>query len=380
MPTSSLICSKASPDLCIGYSTDLPELLGPLQLKSRLGLATRNKTSVQWAFGSVNYENITLAPARFAMGGRSEELVVLVNISNAKAFFNTANGTVQRNGNLCITPMQCNSRGRLFCDPSSTDVAKPGKLRRGAFLKWRKCSPGAQNQRFSVDSDCAPECSFVDQVGQSCKPECATSRYCLLTGNYSCPPPNDTTSNHPTTNPSAMPTLAPTGNPATTTTTTAVPSTQPTGSPTASQNPTSSPTAVTTLTPTPGPTVDTRPPLTTTSPSTTQGASTISPTCDCGGGGGGGGGGVVSAAPTSPAPTCNNDIVLLALAITFGCLFVIFFLLFTALARGVRMFKNFRYCCCLKPPPPPVILPPVPEHVLEQPRPKDEPDATTAAL
>ena len=356
---ANIICSEASPDLCIGFSGDTPRVFQQLQLKSRRGLILRNNTGANWTL-SPTYNNIALRDSRLTIGVyENKEIARLLNES-ARAFF--TNGTVQLPGSLCITPMQCLSNGNSFCDPLSAVVSRPGKLKKGSYLRWRKCS-WVDNQRFVLNPPCAQGCSFRDQGDESCKVECMTA-YCMQTGNYTCPGLSNITDSptvHPTSMPTAMPSLAPSKTP------TEMPLKTPTGSPTSVWDNTAAPTTVrvtttapTTATPSVSPT---RPPETaaptlvvtnipTSSPVETQQPppddDTLSPT---------------TSRPSSSSP----DTVLLPVLLTVGIL--VFCPLIWLLVYGCYL----GYCRREKPPtttPPPPEQPPAPAA-------EEEPPATT---
>lgn len=351
----SILCSETSPDLCIGFSGDYPRVSQQLQLKSRKGLMLKNNTVANWTV-SPNKTNVTLlAKWPLVMGGSdNKDLVRLLNDTNARAFL--SNGTVQIPGNLCVTPMQCRSRGNDYCDPSSTVLAPPLKLRKGSFLRWRKCA-WLSNQRFVIDPPCAEGCSLQDQLEKSCKTVCITE-YCLQTGNYTCPV-NGTRTDNPTNAPTSMPSLGPSFRP------TAMPSPQPWSKPTAmpSDVPTSEVVVVTnspskspvrpTMAPTLHPTLTDSPtsspalsPTKSEAPSLRPTTVTNPPTEDVG-----------TSSPITMAPTVHtywDEFVgtLVALVIVSCAFFLLLWLLLLLTGKCDRK-ENF----VMKPPPTPVPAP-----------------------
>lgn len=228
------LCNYPNTDLCLGFSTKIPQKGTWIQVKSRLGAILKNSTIPQWTI-----KNITLENSNFTLEGDKYAQLGL----NTTKWGYFQNKSIHFGGK-CLTIMQCQAEGKPFCNPRSELVTPPGgKAKKGSYLQWRPCS-FTEAQTFVINPLCSPGCLRGEEG--SCKKECQT-KYCLKGRNITCTSSPTFNATSPPTRVGKVPTYHPSKFP--TPVPTFLPSSQPTAIPFLADQPTAQPTHEPTLQP-----------------------------------------------------------------------------------------------------------------------------------
>lgn len=245
------ICHSNNTDLCIGYSDVLKNGTN-LQLKSRFVLQKKNGTErIHW--NVINNENkiksVFLDGGFFIQAESKRKSIgkVSQSFSSVGLVKRSRVSSVSYNKTYCLTVMECDARGRGFCDPYPRRAAL--KIKKGSYLSFLPCRYNgtllALSQSFISNPPCAPGCF----ESSPCSKYCISSIYCsLIVQNAGCMNTTNaptfkntnTTTNVPTliSNPTYNPTTQPIISQSTN---------LPTNQPTIINTPTSEPAFTTTL-------------------------------------------------------------------------------------------------------------------------------------